>query len=66
VGDVKLVSAAWNSVLLDELEVFPQGQHGDQVDVLSAAIAMQVTRPQITIAPGALDNANRGFVRPSP
>jgi len=65
-GDVKLVSAAWNSALLDELEVFPQGRHDDQVDALSAAVTMHVAWPQITIDSGAFERANRGFVRPSP
>ena len=34
-GMVKMVRAAWNRALLDELAVFPSGEHDDQVDTLS-------------------------------
>lgn len=36
-GNVKLVSGAWNAAFLDELEIFDQGAHDDQVDALSGA-----------------------------
>ncbi len=35
--NVDLVEAAWNEDLLEELELFPDGQHDDQVDALSGA-----------------------------
>lgn len=35
-GDVKLVAGAWIPDFLDELEVFPDGEHDDQVDAASA------------------------------
>jgi predicted phage terminase large subunit-like protein len=34
---VKIVKAAWNDALLNELENFPEGEHDDQVDTLSGA-----------------------------
>lgn len=36
-GRVKIVKAAWNKVFLDELIVFPNGKHDDQVDAASMA-----------------------------
>lgn len=39
-GRVLMVRAAWNRALLDELAVFPQGEHDDQVDALSGAYSM--------------------------
>jgi predicted phage terminase large subunit-like protein len=38
-GNVKLLRAAWNRDLLDELEAFPFGKHDDQVDAASLALA---------------------------
>lgn len=36
-GDVKLVAGTWTSTFLDELEVFPDGEHDDMVDAAAAA-----------------------------
>lgn len=36
-GMVKMVRGQWNRALLDELAVFPSGEHDDQVDALSGA-----------------------------
>lgn len=36
-GNVKLLSGHWNKDLLDEIELFPQGSHDDQVDAVSGA-----------------------------
>jgi len=38
-GNVKLVKGLWNKDFLDEIEVFPQGEHDDQVDGVSGAFA---------------------------
>lgn len=38
-GMLKLVRGAWNRAFLDELAVFPSGEHDDQVDALSGAYA---------------------------
>lgn len=38
-GMVKMVRGVWNRALLDELAVFPSGEHDDQVDTLSGAYA---------------------------
>ena len=34
-GNVKLVRGRWNKEFLDEIEVFPNGRHDDQVDAVS-------------------------------
>jgi predicted phage terminase large subunit-like protein len=36
-GNVKIVQAPWNTVLLDEFEGFPIGEHDDIVDAVSGA-----------------------------
>ncbi len=36
-GNIKLVRGLWNSVFLDEVSMFPNGDHNDIVDVLSGA-----------------------------
>ncbi len=38
-GKVKLKRGAWNRAFLDELSVFPSGEHDDQVDAFSGAYA---------------------------
>ena len=37
-GNVKLVRGLWNGPFLDELTMFPDGAHDDQVDAVSGAI----------------------------
>ena len=37
-GVICLVRAKWNEELLNELELFPEGKHDDQVDALSAGV----------------------------
>jgi predicted phage terminase large subunit-like protein len=39
-GNVKLMRAAWVQAFLDELLLFPNGAHDDQVDALSGAFSM--------------------------
>ena len=41
-GMIKMVRAQWNRALLDELAVFPSGEHDDQVDAFSGAYDMLV------------------------
>lgn len=36
-GNVRMLTATWNKDLLEELELFPDGPHDDQVDALSGA-----------------------------
>ncbi len=36
-GNIKLVKADWNKTFLDEIEIFPKGEHDDQVDAASGA-----------------------------
>lgn len=37
-GNVKIIRGAWNNALLDELTLFPEGAHDDQVDAVAGAI----------------------------
>ncbi len=37
-GNVKLVRGIWNTIWLDEVEMFPLGSHDDQVDSASGAL----------------------------
>ena len=37
-GNIEMVRAPWNDILLQELEQFPEGKHDDIVDCLSAAV----------------------------
>lgn len=46
VGNVALVRARWNDVLLDELAAFPSGRHDDQVDALARAFGVLVASPE--------------------
>jgi len=39
-GNVKLVKGPWIGEFLDELEIFPEGGHDDQVDAASGAFGM--------------------------
>jgi len=36
-GNLKIVKSFWNKDFLDEIEMFPNGLHDDQVDALSGA-----------------------------
>lgn len=42
-GVVKMVRGTWNRAFLDELSVFPSGEHDDQIDALSGAYDMLVS-----------------------
>lgn len=49
-GNVKLVEGRWNKTFLDELEIFPNGSHDDQVDAASGAYNKLVTARVIQTA----------------
>ena len=42
-GNIKLVRGPWNEAFLDEVSMFPNAAHDDQVDALSGAFAELVT-----------------------
>jgi phage terminase large subunit-like protein len=50
-GNIKLVQGAWIPAFLDEAEVFPHGEHDDQIDALSGAIAMLTAETQKSRVP---------------
>ena len=39
-GNVKLIRGPWNEAFLDEVENFPVGDHDDQIDTISGAVAL--------------------------
>jgi predicted phage terminase large subunit-like protein len=45
-GNVRIVRGDWNEVYLDELCVFPNGKHDDQVDASSGAFNKLVSPPK--------------------
>ena len=44
VGNVLMVKASWNDKMLDEMRMFPNGKHDDQVDALSRAFGELITK----------------------
>jgi predicted phage terminase large subunit-like protein len=52
-GNIALVEAPWNRVFLDELALFPQGAHDDQVDTLSGSVLVLSDAPKRAGAWGA-------------
>ncbi len=49
-GNVKLVRGAWNEAFIDEVTVFPNGAHDDQVDAASGAFASLLTLSTYNLA----------------
>ena len=45
VGNVSMVRAGWNQALIDEMRMFPNGSHDDQIDALSRAYAAVALAP---------------------
>jgi predicted phage terminase large subunit-like protein len=48
-GNVKLVRGPWNESFLEEIGMFPNGAHDDQVDALSGAYAELLNRPAVAL-----------------
>ncbi|MGO1121225.1 phage terminase large subunit [Rhodovibrionaceae bacterium A322] len=44
-GNIKLLSAPWNGVFLEEAALFPNSAHKDQIDALSGALALLAAKP---------------------
>lgn len=51
-GMLKIVSGGWNEDFLDEIEIFPDGLHDDQVDTVSGGMARLVARHGLNVAVG--------------
>jgi predicted phage terminase large subunit-like protein len=45
VGNVLMLRGAWNGQLIEEMRMFPNGRHDDQVDALSRAFGELITPP---------------------
>lgn len=60
-GNVDVVRGLWNRELRDELEVFPNGLHDDQVD--AAAVAFNRLAGLPLVGSGLADDAFAGMVR---
>lgn len=50
-GNVKVVRGSWNGRFLDEVMMFPLGDHDDQVDAASGAFAYLVSKKRNTFIP---------------
>jgi predicted phage terminase large subunit-like protein len=48
-GNLRLLRGTWNAAFLDELRLFPAGEHDDQVDALSGAFGRVALRKLRTI-----------------
>lgn len=51
-GHFRMIKAEWNSILVDELKMFPNGRHDDIVDALADAfttLAEETTKRQVTV-----------------
>ncbi|MDR0478297.1 MAG: phage terminase large subunit [Burkholderiaceae bacterium] len=46
VGNALMLRGAWNDGLIDEMRMFPNGTHDDQIDALSRAFAELIDRPR--------------------
>ena len=58
IGNVLMLKADWNTVLIHEMKMFPNGKHEDQIDALSRAFSELVkTSGGIKISPDALRKA---------
>jgi predicted phage terminase large subunit-like protein len=44
-GNIKLVRGPWNDTFLEEVGMFPNAAHDDQVDALSGAFAELIPKP---------------------
>jgi len=63
-GHLTLVEGTWNPAFLDEAELFPDGDHDDQIDALAGAFAQLATstrHPKIV----GMDLFNTGLTRNS-
>jgi predicted phage terminase large subunit-like protein len=62
-GLVRVVRGAWLEAFLDEAELFPDGEHDDQIDALSGAMAVLIRKlgmaPVVMIDPKSLAQVNQ-------
>jgi len=49
VGNVLMLRASWNEALMDEMRMFPNGSHDDQIDALSRAFSHLIGRAPMQI-----------------
>jgi len=58
-GNVRMLRAPWNRMLIDEMTMFPNGTKDDQVDALSRAFSELSTRKPMSISPDAMKAITR-------
>lgn len=49
VGNVLMLRGSWNEPLMDEMRMFPNGTHDDQIDALSRAFSHLIGRAPMQI-----------------
>lgn len=57
VGNVLMLRGEWNRAFIDELRMFPNGNHDDQVDALSRSFSHLIGRAPMRISDAALARA---------
>lgn len=55
VGNVLMLRASWNETLMDEMRLFPNGKHDDQVDALSRAFSNLIGKAPMQINKSVLN-----------
>ena len=67
-GDVHLAAGPWNDTCLDELQLFPDGRHDDQVDAIAGAVQALTNRPHYETADlwNTVATINEGLQRSNP
>lgn len=62
-GNIRLIRAPWNTDFLEELTIFPHGQHDDQADALSGAFRMLQKRPNLLALPTEVGDEGPSYWR---
>jgi predicted phage terminase large subunit-like protein len=57
VGNVLMLRGGWNSALIDEMRMFPNGSNDDQVDALSRAFSELITPIRLSVSQAAITKA---------
>lgn len=58
-GNVQMLAGPWNEKCIEEMRVFPNGTFDDQVDALSRAYALLITRAPLRVSQAAVSESER-------